>query len=105
MPEALVEKRATRRFNVQLPILLKNNGSSVALFTRDVSSRGISFRSELPLSEGNPINFIMTLTADITQTEPISMRCAGRVVRIERDGSHTISVAAVIERYEFLGQS
>lgn len=106
MPEPNPEKRAMRRFLLQLPIALKSNGEYLYLHTRDISARGICFHSKSPLKEGADISFTMTLPPEITLTEPIDVRCTGRVVRVGRgDDTPDISVAAIIERYEFLGQS
>jgi PilZ domain len=106
MPEPLIEKRAMRRFPLQLPIALRANGDYVHLHTENISARGICFRAEAPLAEGSDISFTMTLTPDITLTEEILVRCAGRVVRVERAAAPSgVSVAAIIERYEFLGKS
>lgn len=101
-----IEKRATRRFSLCLPIEISmGNGRSDLQSTRDVSARGVSFYSSAPLSTGADIHFTMTLPPEVTQTESISMRCAGRVVRVEQvPASHWIAVAAVIDHYEFLGK-
>ncbi len=106
MPDA-AEKRAVRRFPLQLPIALKSNGSATNLQTRDISARGIRFHCRVPLQEGEDIVFTMTLPAEVTLTEAINVRCTARVVRVERC-SGTLSgafIAAVIDRYEFLGRS
>ncbi len=105
MPES-DEKRAMRRFLLQLPIELKSNGEYLHLQTRDVSARGICFRTKSAVAEGTDISFIMTLPPEITLTEAIRVRCEGRVLRVDKsDGSADRSVVAVIERYEFLGRS
>ncbi len=102
-----VEKRATRRFSLCLPIALKvgNGDGDVESSTRDVSARGVCFYVDAPPAEGSDIHFTLTLPPEVTLTESISMRCMGRVVRVERGSGSTTAVAAVIERYEFLGDS
>jgi hypothetical protein len=106
MPEPPIEKRAMRRFPLQLPIALRTNGDYFYVHSDNVSARGICFHVEAPLAEGSDITFTMTLPQEITLTEAILVRCAGRVVRVERtDTSLGLSVAAIIERYEFLGES
>ncbi len=100
------EKRAMRRFQLQLPIELKSNGECLHLETHDVSARGVCFRTKSDLAEGTDINFVMTLPPEITLTEAIRVRCQGRVLRVDQpNGSVEHSVVALIERYEFLGQS
>ena len=74
--------------------------------TRDVSARGICFYMDSPLTTGADIEFTLTLPPEITLTESIRVQCKGRVVRVE-DSSDAgkVTVAAVIEEYEFLPQS
>lgn len=106
MAQVEVEKRATRRFALRLPIELKGNGhGSIESRTRDVSARGVCFYIDAPPAEGSDIHFTLTLPPEVTLTESISMRCMGRVVRVDRTAGQSPSVAAVIERYEFLGDS
>ena len=103
------EKRATRRFALRLPVSVNYAGNaSVALpaQTRDVSARGICFYVDSAIQAGSPIDFTLTLPPEITLTESIRVRCKGRVVRIEGgDPAHKMSVAAVIDEYEFLAES
>jgi hypothetical protein len=73
---------------------------------RDVSARGISFFMGDSVSQGSPIGFTLTLPPEITLTESIRVQCKGRVVRVENgrdDGK--LTVAAVIEEYEFLPEA
>lgn len=107
MAQADVEKRATRRFSLRLPIALKfgNGHGDVESRTRDVSARGVCFYADAPPPEGSDIHFTLTLPPEVTLTESISMRCMGRVVRVDRTAGHAAAVAAVIDRYEFLGDS
>ncbi len=100
------EKRAMRRFLLQLPIELKSNGEFLHLETHDVSARGVCFRTKSAVTEGTDISFVMTLPPEITLTEAIRVRCQGRVLRVDKsDSSVDHSVVAVVERYEFLGRS
>lgn len=106
MAQAAVEKRATRRFAFRLRIALKagSDGSDLRSCTRDVSARGVSFYADRPLEQGTNIQFTLTLPPEVTLTESISMRCAGRVVRVDpAEEGRGLSIAAVIDRYEFLG--
>jgi hypothetical protein len=108
MVEPAVEKRAMRRFSLRLPISLKlaSGNGDVNSSTRDVSARGVSFYAEQPLAQGSDIQFTLTLPPEVTLTESISMHCVGRVVRVDQPAlGHGVSIAAVIDRYEFLGDS
>jgi PilZ domain len=100
------DKRATRRFSLKLPISVKyQNGEAreKSAVTRDVSARGVCFNVDSPIEEGAQIEFTLTLPPEITMTESIHVRCKGRVVRSAEPGpSGELSIAAIIDEYEFL---
>jgi len=106
MPEAPQEKRAARRFALQIPVAVareENAGYNEPAQIRDVSARGISLYLDAPIEQGSPFGFTLTLPPEITLTESIRVQCKGRVVRIENaNGGGKMAVAAVIEEYEFL---
>ena len=86
MAEAQQEKRATRRFALRLPVAVtyaENGTQERSAQTRDVSARGISFYVDSPIATGSPIEFTLTLPAEITLTESIRVRCKGTVVRLD----------------------
>jgi PilZ domain len=108
MADAQQEKRAARRFALRVPVTVNRDstGSNEAAQLRDVSARGICFFLDSDIAQGSPIGFTLTLPPEITLTESIRVKCNGRVVRVENsqpDGK--VSVAAVIEEYEFLPQA
>jgi hypothetical protein len=108
MAEAQQEKRAARRFALRVPVTVNrdSNDTNESAQIRDVSARGICFYVDSAIAQGSPIGFTLTLPPEITLTESIRVQCKGRVVRVEnpsRDGK--VSVAAVIEEYEFLPQA
>ena len=102
------DKRATRRFALRLPVNV-SYGEPVeehGAQTRDVSARGICFYLDSGIQAGAAIDFTLTLPPEITLTEAIRVRCKGRVVRVEGgDPASKLSVAAVIDEYEFLAES
>ncbi len=109
MTEAQQEKRAARRFALQIPVSVAR-GEDANLTEpaqiRDVSARGISFYLDSPIESGSPIGFTLTLPPEITLTESIRVQCKGRVVRVENGQDEgKMAVAAVIEEYEFLSES
>lgn len=109
MAERQQDKRATRRFSLRLPISVKyQNGPTgeKTAFTRDVSARGICFYLDSHIGQGTDIEFTLTLPPEITLTENIRVRCKGTVVRAEGGSNNgQLSVAAVINEYEFLAES
>jgi hypothetical protein len=103
------EKRAARRFPLQIPVSVSRNGGRnhvESAEVRDVSARGICLYLDTPIEEGSPIGFTLTLPPEITLTESIRVQCKGRVVRTENGPTEgKVAAAAVIEEYEFLPES
>ncbi|HEX3587515.1 MAG TPA: PilZ domain-containing protein [Candidatus Angelobacter sp.] len=106
MAQPQPEKRSTRRFSLELPISVKfvNNGRrEPAGQTRDVSSRGVFMYLDTEISEGAPIEFVMTLPPEVTLAEPIRVRCTGRVLRVTR-AEQDQGVAVAIDNYDFVSE-
>ena len=57
------------------------------------------FTAERELDVGGAIEYIITLIDE--RTNPVSLKCIGKVVRQEKVNG-TSDVAATVERYEFL---
>jgi len=99
-----IEKRAIRRFTLQLPVAVNaapDSGEEVAAETRDVSSNGVCFYCDAAMERNSPIEFTVTLPAEVTMTEPLKVQCHGTVVRVEEvDGK--FAIAAAIDSYEFV---
>jgi len=106
MAQPQPEKRSVRRFSLELPISVKfvNNGSRVSAgHTRDVSSRGVFMYLDTEISEGAPIEFVMTLPTEVTLAEPIRVRCTGKVLRVTR-AEQEQGVAVAIDKYDFVSE-
>jgi PilZ domain len=106
MAEPQQEKRGARRFPLRVPVTVERENATQPAQLRDVSARGICFYLESAVVQGSPIGFTLTLPPEITLTESIRVQCKGRVVRVEdgrADGK--LTVAAVIEEYEFLPEA
>jgi hypothetical protein len=104
MAQAQSEQRATRRFSLRLPLVVTQPyGGEISAVTRDISSRGICFYMDTPPAVDSDLQFTLTLPPEVTLTGPIRVRCFARVVRV-KEGSEGVgsTVAAVIDRYEFL---
>lgn len=108
MALAVNEKRATRRVDIELPMTLHlpSTDLQTTAATRNISARGVLFLANSRFSEGSSIQFSLKLPPEITKVEEILTRCTGRVVRVATESlSGKYAVAAIIERYEFLGQT
>lgn len=106
MAQPQPEKRSMRRFSLDLPIsvkFLENGKSELAGHTRDVSSRGVYMFLEKEIAVGAPIEFVMTLPPEITLSEPIRVRCTGKVVRVDKAGKEQ-GVAVAIDKYDFVSE-
>ena len=73
-----------------------------------MSSGGVLFTAEGKLQKGDPLEYLVTLPAQGTEAG-IRLRCMGKVVRVdEREAPeagaarHPFSIAATLERHEFL---
>src|SRR5580704_9943269 len=102
------DKRSTRRFALRLPVTVRygEKDQEHSAQTRDVSARGICFFVDSAIQAGSAIDFTLTLPPEITLTESIRVRCKGRVVRVEGGApADKMSVAAVIDEYEFLADA
>jgi hypothetical protein len=101
-----VERRATKRFRVKLPIMVRwMNQSGIGeaqTEAENISSRGVYFFLPKEISNGSPVEFVMVLPHEITLAGPVRVRCQGRVRRTEIGETDRVGVVTEIERYEFL---
>jgi hypothetical protein len=102
-----MEHRRTRRFKLQLPLAITRSGSERVTLsgqTKNISSSGVLFTSELEPDLGGPIEYVITLNHEGSQV--VTLRCMGKVLRSEPMGAAgnmaAFQVAATLERYEFL---
>lgn len=106
MAQPQQEKRSMRRFSLDLPISVKfldNDKSDLSGHTRDVSSRGVFMFLEKEIAVGAPIEFVMTLPPEITLSEPVRVRCSGKVIRVDKGGQEQ-GVAVAIDKYDFVSE-
>ena len=106
MAQPQPEKRSMRRFSLDLPISVKfldNGKRELSGHTRDVSSRGVFMFLETEIAVGAPIEFVMTFPPEITLSEPIRVRCTGRVLRVDKAGQEQ-GIAVAIDKYDFVSE-
>ena len=100
------ERRSARRFVLRVPLTVRwaDGGvvGEIATQSRDVSSRGLYFDLPKRLSNGSPIEVVMTLPQELTRAGPVRIQAQGRVIRNSTEYGGNVGVAATIERYEFL---
>lgn len=113
-----VERRVGQRFPYLLPVSLRQLSVPVegVGFTQDLSSRGVFFFTDAPLTEGAEIELTLRMPSEITLGESMPVRCRGRILRVVRPatspynpstvGAATkIGVAVRLECYEYLADS
>jgi len=113
-----VERRVGQRFPYLLPISLRQPAACIegAGFTQDLSSRGVFFFTDAPLTEGSEIELTLRMPSEITLGESMPVRCRGRILRIVRAAASPfnfvsvrpeskIGVAVRFDCYEYLPDS
>jgi len=104
-----VDRRSMRRFDMRLPAAIRLAGAGAKEFlteTQNVSARGVFFYVDRLVAPGSRIEVTLTFPPHVTLTDPVRVRFAARVIRVETPlPSSRIGVAAMIEEYEFLRSS
>jgi PilZ domain-containing protein len=113
-----VERRAGQRFPYVLALSLRQPASSVegVGFTQDLSSRGVFFFTDAPLTDGDEIELTLRMPSEITLGQSMPVRCRGRILRVVRPvpsaynfnsvrAETKIGVAVRLECYEYLPDS
>lgn len=99
-----MERRASRRFNMTLPLTVRSTGPGGGERqgqTRDVSFRGLYFLIDAEFEPGSKIEFVLTLPREITLAGDVHIRCFAEIIRVEPQNGRR-GIAARIDRYEFL---
>ena len=95
-----------RRFDMRLPASIRFVGGEASEFfteTQNVSARGVFFYLDRLVDPGTRIDVTLTFPPHVTLTDPVRVRFAARVIRVENPlPSSRVGVAAIIEEYEFL---
>jgi len=103
---ATSERRTIKRYPLKLQMTVRGSGVSasgeVSTESKDVSSHGVYFFLDRPLKSGSPLEIMLILPEEITQGDPVRIRCEARVQRAESVVEGRIGIAAKIERYRFL---
>ena len=110
-PPVSVERRVGQRFPYLLPISFRDPSGSMqgVGFTQDLSSRGVFFFTDAPLTQGAEIEITLCMPSEITLGESMPVRCRARVLRTVCSGvagaENRIGVAVRLECYEYLPDS
>jgi hypothetical protein len=95
-----------RRFDMRLPATIRMAGDGASEWlteTQNVSARGVFFYLDRAVDPGTRIDVTLTFPPHVTLTDPVRVRFAARVIRVESPlPSARVGIAATIEEYEFL---
>jgi hypothetical protein len=107
----VTEHRKSKRFELKLPVEVVRKAflpvSSLGE-TKNLSASGVLFCASLRVELGDPIEYIITFPTHSINGGSVSLRCLGKIVRVEANGSAEengpVLIAATLERYEFVRQ-
>jgi hypothetical protein len=102
--------QAAPRFPIKLPVALKSTSSphqagsqeaAKSVETENISANGVLFRMDADVPVGSPVDFTLSLPADVVGADAdVQVDCRGRVVRSFDDGGRR-GVGVVIDEYRF----
>jgi hypothetical protein len=94
----MIERRKNRRFDLKLPVevVLASADRKSSGETRNLSSSGVLFSSEVSFEIGEPIEYLITFPRASRSRTEVRLRCSGKVLRNEAG-----SLAATLENYQF----
>jgi hypothetical protein len=104
------EARTGKRFPLELPIRIRRKGGDEGATTADLSAAGVYIMADTDLAVGSPIEFDITLPANVLGTPTdVEVHCTGRVIRKESGSASKkkkkSGVACVIDQYQFIRKS
>ena len=100
-PAHYTDLQSAVRFPIKLPICLKSNSGENRTETQNISANGVLFRIDAEMPVGAPVDFTISLPADVVGAEAdVQLDCRGRVVRSFDDEGRR-GVGVVIDEYRF----
>jgi PilZ domain len=100
-PAQYTDLQSAVRFPIKLPISLKSNAGENLTETQNISANGVLFRIDAEMPVGAPVDFTISLPADVVGAEAdVQLDCRGRVVRSFDDQGRR-GVGVVIDEYHF----
>ena len=97
------EQRRTVRFDLRLPVRIVRIGASWRshnALTRNISSGGVLFKSDVDVPIGDDIEYVITLS--VAGGSHVELLCFGKVVRLEKSPSEGYLIAVTVDRYQFV---
>jgi len=99
--KAYADVQAAPRFPIKLPVAMKSGATGKVIETENISANGVLFRMDADVPVGSPVDFTISLPANVVGAEAdVQVDCRGRVVRSFDDGGRR-GVGVVIDEYRF----
>jgi hypothetical protein len=100
-----METRVNLRLPLKVRALCESGEPEQDAESVNVSQRGLSFSSAVPIAVGMRVEILMTMPQEITGNPPTDVRCTGRAVHVQPpEISGRASIGVRIERYEPVAQ-
>jgi hypothetical protein len=90
VPMTRTERRLAERFGLKIPLRVRIAKSAALEHTVEslnVSTRGISFATDLPLCKGMPVQLAFEMPEEVTHKQASEWRCTGHVVHVQPNGT------------------
>jgi hypothetical protein len=84
------ERRLAKRFSLKIPLRVRIAKAIALDHTAEsinISTRGISFTTDLPLFKGTPVYLVFEMPEEVTHKPASEWRCTGHVVHVQPDSS------------------
>ena len=84
------ERRIAERFGLKIPLrvrIAKPAALEDIVESLNVSTRGISFLTDLPLCKGMPVHLAFEMPEEVTHKPASEWRCTGHVVHVQPKSS------------------
>ena len=83
------ERRLAERFGLKIPLRVRiaKSGAEHTAESLNVSTRGISFATDLPVCKGTPVHLAFEMPEEVTHKPTSEWRCTGHVVHVQPNGS------------------
>jgi hypothetical protein len=84
------ERRLAERLNLKIPLrvrIAKPGALEQTTESLNISSRGISFTTNLSLCKGTPLHLVFEMPEEVTHKAASEWRCTGHVVHVQENCS------------------
>jgi PilZ domain-containing protein len=89
-PMTRIERRLAERFHIKIPLrvrIAKSSAPEHVAEALNVSTRGVYFATDVPLSKGTPVHLVFEMPEEVTHKPASEWRCTGHVVHVQRSSS------------------